>query len=149
MATGHGALIAIEVDPTGAPDVYQTVGDLTSDITQKWTLGGTENTPHNLSASTYEPDAVMELDELSIEVNYRYGNVGAYHMTLRNHFLNKRTFKLRLRGPGGTTNSDEVIYSGYLSSWQESNPRKTGSRKATGMFRPSGPFIVDGVTYGA
>lgn len=149
MATGHGSLIAVEVDPVGAPNVFQTIGDQTQDTRFKWNLGGTENTPHNVNASTYEPDAVFELEEINIEVNFKYGDVAAYHMVMRDHFLNKRTFKIRLRGPGGTTNTDEKIFTGYLSSWEQSNPRKSGSRKATGTFRPSGPFIVDGVTYGS
>jgi hypothetical protein len=99
---------------------------------------------HNADIDEYSP-GVLRRDEIPIEVNYIYGLTT--HMTLRDHLLDGTTFKIRITGPDGGVDDDEVIYSGFLTRWDIAGP-VDGTRIATGSFRPSGQMEIDGVTYG-
>lgn len=145
--SGHGASIAMETDPTGAPYVFSAIGEIRGNVTYKHNLASTETTPHNGNMDTYTPDGRITRDAITITVNYLYGIPGTYHKLLKDFKHSKTWFRLRIRGPQGVAGSDEVIYWGFLESFQENNNERTGAREAVFVYRPSGPMTLDGVLY--
>lgn len=147
MATpSHGALLAFEMDPIGSPDVFTTIGELNGDISVNLTRAATETPTHNRDIDIYV-QGMLRRDEWPVSVNYTYGD--ATHQTLRAHFLNGVEFKMRFRGRGGLTDTDEMIATGFLTGWNQGNAVGDGVRSAEGGFRPTGEMTIDGVTYGA
>lgn len=142
---GTKTLIAAELDPVGAPDVFTTIGELNDTISMNMNRNSIEAIIHNSTVDRYIPSDIIRRDVRNIGVNYIYGN--STHAAMKNHFLNATTFKIRTRGPQGLADTDEVIESGFLESWNEENPIDD-RRTAAGSFRPSGPFTIDGVEYG-
>lgn len=146
--SGHGALYAVEVDPVGAPGVYSTVPELNGDITTGATRNAIEAPIHNSNSLRRFPSNMIDFGEWAISFNYVYGD--PIHAAMRTHWLTGTIFGARKRGPGGLANSDEMLASGFISNWQESNPVGTDSlRTVEATFSISSSVIVDGVTYGA
>lgn len=144
MASGHGAEMAIEVDPVGDPGVYTVVGALSSDTAPSYSRNAHERIAHNNDIDFHE-QGILRRGELSISVFYDYDD--AVHETLIGHLLAGTFFKLRFRGPGGLASTDETIYDGFLTGWSETDP-VDGVRTAAGTYRPSGPFTRNGVVIG-
>lgn len=142
---GTKTLLAAELDPVGAPDVYTTVGELNDTLDVNMTRNMIEALIHNSTVDRYIPSDIIRRESIEIGVNYIYGS--ATHEALKSHFLDGQEFKIRMRGPQGLADTDEIIMSGFLESWMESNPIDD-RRTVRGTFRPSGPFTIDGVEYG-
>lgn len=145
--SGHGASIAMETDPSGAPYVFSLIGEIRGNVTYKHNLASTETTPHNGIVDTYTPDGRITRDAVTITVNYIYHNAATYHKLLKQFFHAKTYFRIRIRGPLGVANDDETIYWGFVESFQENNNERSGSREAVYVFRPTGAMTVDGVVY--
>lgn len=145
---GHGVSIAFELDPAGTPGVFTTLGELVGDTSIGFTRPETEVTPHNEDIDSYVT-GVLRRENWDLSVNYIYGSTD--HEGIREHIFDNTKFGVRFLGPssGATTGVDEVIASGFLVSFIESNPAREGERSAEIMFRPSGPMKVDGVIIGA
>lgn len=141
----HGALLAFELDPIGSPNVFTTIGELNGDISFDLSRAAHSSPTHNRDIDVYV-SGILTRGEIPINVNYTYTD--ATHITLRAHILNEVNFQLRLRGRGGLASTDEVIMTGFLTSWNQGNA-VDGIRMAEGSFRPSGQMTIDGVVYGA
>lgn len=142
---GHGALLAVELDPVANAGVFTTVGELVGDISMGYNRPETEVTPHNEDIDSWIM-GVLRREPIDMSVNYIYGD--SVHDQLRTHIFDRRLFGVRFLGPsaGAGTAVDEVICSGYLSNFMETNPVREGARTAEITFRASGPMIVDGAT---
>lgn len=149
VIAGHGATVACELLPVGSPGVFTVIAEVESDI--KWPSykrGTTETTPHNFNMSRFSVGYPV-WNQFTFDSNYLYDNNTQDHLTGLQFLLNKNTVcGLRLRGPAGSSNIDEMIVSGQWISWEVTDPNKQGApRKVTFMFQPSGNFIKDGVLF--
>lgn len=147
---GHGALIAYEADPDGAPGVFTTIAELNGDIVApSISRPVTVVTPHQDNID-YNVLGVMTREPLTFGVNWIFDDPTHDHLTGVTSMIRENTFfGLRLRGPGGTENTDEWIMSGQISNVGPiTNPVREGARTADITFVPSGPMKIDGVMYG-
>lgn len=143
--SGHGYEVAVEGDPAGAPDTYTVVGGLISDVVNKISRAFTATNPHNLNVDGGIVSNVITRPDMTFENNYIPGNA-VHDGMIRTHFRNNTEFKVRLRGPGGSAGVDEQIHTGRIIDLEWRSPSE-GGRVLAWMFRPIGPFIIDGVTY--
>ena len=148
---GHGALIAIEQDPVGAPGVFTTVAELNGDITAPGISRPVTVVTSHQDNIDYSVLGVMTREPLTFSVNWLFDDPTHDHLTgITSKIGDNERFGLRLRGPGGTANTDEWIMSGQISNVGPIvNPVREGARTADVTFVPSGPMIIDGVTWGA
>lgn len=146
--SGHGALYAIEVDPDGAPGVYSTIPEQNSDITTGWTVNAIEAPVHNFNTLRRYPSTMIDPGEWTFSFNYDPDD--PVHAALRTHSLNKKVFGARKRGPGGLANDDEMLATGFISSWQDTSPVGADSLRTVEVtFSISSSITVDGVEFGA
>ena len=147
---GHGATIAMELDPTGAPAVFTVIADLNGDIVvPELTRGEEEVTPHDDTIDSWV-FGVLTRGPLTFGVNYRFNNTTHDHLTgFIDAILVNETRGFRLRGPGGSASTDEWIMSGRVQNVGPiTNPVRTGARQGTVTVRMSGKMITDGVEFG-
>ena len=146
---GHGATIAMELNPTMSPGVFTIIAELNGDI--KWPAVNrkeTEVTPHQDTIDSYVL-GVLSRDALTFGCNFIFDDpthdqtTGVYAAIRDNE-----TRGFRLRGPNGTAGQDEWITSGQVQNIQHTDPVRTGVRTLDVTVRLSGPMIVDGVVYG-
>jgi len=88
-------------------------------------------------------------DKMSFACNYMYNDGTHDHLTgIKKQFSQNTVVGLRMRGPTGTTATDEMIVSGQWISWEITDPNKQGApRQITFEFQPSGNWIEDGVVF--
>jgi hypothetical protein len=145
--SGHGATIAVELDPTGSPGNFTVIAELNGDLTG---LGlsrpETEVTPHQDTIDSWVTGSLMR-EPWTFTVNYIYGN--NTHEALRDAILGRTRTGFRFRGPDGTDDTDEIIASGEVTNWNETNPVREGARSAEVTLRMSKAMIIDGVSYGS
>jgi hypothetical protein len=144
---GHGATIAMELDPTGSQGVFTVIAELNSDLTG---LGlsrpTTDVTPHQDTIDSHV-SGVLRREPWTFTVNYVYADTT--HDGLRTALLTQERTGFRFRGTGGTTDTDEIIASGEVTSWNETNPVREGARTAEVTVIASKEMIVDGTSYGS
>lgn len=147
--SGHGVLVAVELDPAGAPGVFTTLGEHVGDLSQAWARGVTEVTPHSETVDSHVPDGRFTREALDLTVNRIYGDTA--QEGIRDLFFANTKFGLRLVGTsaGAGAGVDEVIYSGFCTQFTDNSPVREGARTAEIMFQPSGPMKVDGDIQGA
>jgi hypothetical protein len=147
--SGHGYEIAVEADPVGNPDVYTVVGGLSSDIVDKYTREYTATMSHNVGVDGGVVSNIITRPDATYENNYVPGGVNSavHDGIIREHFRLNREFKIRKRGPGGSTGNDEIIETGKVIDYEKRSPIGGGARVLAWVFRPIGPFTVDGVDY--
>jgi hypothetical protein len=149
VIAGHGASVAYEALPSGSPGVFTTIAELTSDFKRPSPKrGSTETTPHNVNVSRFSVGYPV-WDQLSFTCNYLYDNGTQDHLTgIKFQLAHNTVVGIRMRGPTGTTNTDEMIVSGQWISWEITDPNKQGApRQITFTFQPSGNWIEDGVLF--
>lgn len=147
VVAGHGATVAFELLPVGSPGVFTVVFEPTSDLKVPMrSRSKTETTPHTRNVATYSVGYV-EWGTLTFTSNYVYDNSTLDHLTGIQYLFNKNTVcGLRMRGPFGSSNTDEFIVSGQFISLEVDNPNKAGApRVINAVFQPSGNYIQDGV----
>lgn len=141
--SGHGALLAVTLDPASSPNVFTTIAQLNSSIDFTWTHDSTEITPHNERMSRNITSRVIKRGPIDFEVNYIHGDTT--HDGLRDIFLADppTTIGVQFTGPSGST-GDRYIMSGEIINWSLMHPVRSGERKAKMSFQPSGAMRVDG-----
>ncbi len=146
---GHGATIAIELDPAGAPGVFTVISELNGDI--QWpelNRPETEVTPHQ---DTIDDWILGRLGRgpLSFSVNYIFDDETHDHLTgLQQKIIDNELFGVRLRGPGGLANTDEWIASGHVQAFSQVAPVREGARSADVTVRLRKRQKIDGVSFG-
>lgn len=147
---GHGATIAMELDPTGSPGVFTTMAELNGDITfPELSRGETDVTPHQDHIDSWVL-GILRRGPLTGGVNYIFDDETHDHLTgMIAAIKDNERRGFRIRGPGGTTNTDEWIASGQFQQVGPiTNPVREGARTANFTVRLSGPMIIDGVAFG-
>lgn len=146
---GHGATIAIELDPTGAQGVFTVVAELNGDITwPELNRPETETTPHQDDIDDWVMGRLGR-GPLSFTVNFIFNNsthdhlTGLYHMIIDNVL-----FGIRMRGPGGASNTDEWIASGHVQAISQVSPVREGVRSSEVTIRLRKQMKIDGVLVG-
>lgn len=147
--SGHGVQVAVELDPAGAPGVFTTLGEHVGDLSQSWSRGTTESTPHDETIDSHVPDGRFTRDTIDLSVNRIYGATD--QEGILDLFFANTKFGLKVTGTssGAGAGTDEVIYSGFCTNFNDQSPVREGVRTAEITFQPSGPMIVDGTTQGA
>lgn len=145
--SSHGALLLVELDPVSAPGSFTAIAELNGDISGLGLeRGETEVTPHNDDIDSYVTGP-LKRKPLTISVNYIFGE--PTHDVLRTSILQRVRRGYMFRGPDWSTpGEDEVISSGEVTSWDQTNPVREGARSAEVSIRMSKQMIVDGVEYG-
>lgn len=148
---GHGATVAMELDPTLSPGVFTTIAELNGDITfPQLSRAETEVTPHQDHIDSWVL-GILTRGPLTLAVNYIYNDQTHDHLTgLISSIASNEVRGFRIRGPKGTTNTDEWIASGQVQQVGPiTNPVRSGARTAQVSIRLSGPMKIDGVSFGA
>lgn len=146
---GHGATIAIELDPTGSPGVFTTIAELNGDIVwPELNRPETETTPHQ---DTIDDWVLGRLGRgpLTFSVNYIFNDQTHDHLTgLYKKIIDNELFGVQLRGPGGSANTDEWIASGHVQAITQTAPVREGVRTSDVTIRLRKAQKIDGVTVG-
>ncbi len=149
-AAGHGATIAMELDPTSAQGTFTTIAELNGDI--GWpglSRPETDTTIHQEDIDSYVL-GVLQRDPLTVSVNWIFDDNTHDHATgLVKAIIDNELRGFRVRGPGGSADSDEWIMSGRVQQVSRTDPVREGVRTSEVTIRMSGPMIIDGVTVGA
>lgn len=147
--SGHGATIAAELDPTGAQGTFTAIGELNGDI--NWpalSRTATNVTGHDQTIDNHITGVLMR-EPLTFSVNFIFDDGDHDHLTgLYSAIIDKEKRGYRMRGPGGTTNTDEWIMSGEVTNITQTSPVREGARTADVTIQMSGPMIIDGVVVG-
>jgi len=145
---GHGATIAVEADPTGSPGVFTVIAELNGDIVwPEMSRGETEVTPHQ-DTIDYWVLGILRRGALTFGVNFIYDDGTHDHLTgLYSKVASNEISGYRLRGPGGTTDTDEWILSGQVQAITQTAPVREGARTSDITVRMSGPMLIDGVGF--
>lgn len=146
---GHGALVAIELDPSGAQGTFTTVSELNGDITwPELNRPESETTPHQDTIDDYVLGRLGR-GPLTFGVNFIFDDQTHDHLTgLYQKMIDNEMFGIRLRGPGGTANTDEWIASGQVQSITQVSPVREGARTCEVTIRLRKQQKVDGVLVG-
>jgi hypothetical protein len=147
---GHGALIAMEQDPAGAQGTFTTIAELNGDITwPELSRGESEVTPHQDNIDSWVL-GILRRGPLTFGVNFIFDDATHDHLSgLYEAISINETRGFRLRGPGGSADTDEWILSGQVQAITQTAPVREGGRTCDVTIRASGPMIIDGVSYGA
>jgi hypothetical protein len=147
---GHGATVAMELDPTGARGTFTVIAELNGDITfPELSRGETEVTPHQDHIDSWVL-GILRRGPLTLAVNYIFDDQTHDHLTgLISAIKDNEVRGFRIRGPGGSANTDEWIASGQVQLVGPiTNPVREGARTAAVSIRLSGPMKIDGVSFG-
>lgn len=146
--SGHGATWAIELDPTNSAGTYTSVAEIVSDISHGYMRESEGHAAHADTVVSYIMDGAFDQEETTLELNFIYNNSTHDHTTgIQKIFKDNTRVGFRLRAPAGSANTNEVIGSCFVASFTRTFPNRTGAQSAEVTFRPTGTFIVDGVTY--
>ncbi len=147
---GHGTLIAMEPDPTGAAGSFDTIAELNGDITwPELSRGEAEVTPHSANIDAWVL-GVLRRGPLTFSVNFIFDGETHDHLTgLENAIIDNEKRGYRIRGPGGSEDVDEWIASGFVQAVNETAPVREGARTADITIRLDGLMKIDGVIVGA
>lgn len=147
---GHGALIAIELDPVAQPGVFTTIAKLNGDI--NWpslSRPSDETTGHDENIDSYVVGSLTRA-ELTWGMAYLYDNATHdFETGLGAKIVANEFFGIRVRGPQSVSDADEWIMSGQMTELTQTAPVRSGARAADATFRPSGLMKVNGAIIGA
>jgi hypothetical protein len=146
--SGHGATFAITLDPVNSASTYTSVAEITSDIMHEYKRDSEGHAAHADTVVSYIMDGAFDQSEIPLTCNFIYNNSTHDHTTgVQSIFKAGTLIGFRLRSPLGTTDTNEVIGSCFVSSFKRTFPNRTGAQSAEIGFRPSGTFKIDGVTF--
>ena len=146
----HGASFAYEQDPTGAPGSFTVVAELLDLTPPPIGRNTDEATAHNDNIDWHVVGVMRRSGALSGSMNFVYDDASHDNATgIQKSIANGVLVGIRLRGPGGSADDDEIIGSGHFTNFAETLPVRDGVRTADFEFMMSGPYIRDGVTIGA
>lgn len=144
VQSGHGATIAIELDPVVSQGAFTTIAQLNGDITIGLNRPETDVTSHNDDIDTWSLGVLMR-DPLSFGINFIFDEPTHDHLTgLIGKLRDNECMGVRFRGPAGTVDTDEWLGSGQVQAFAQTNPVRTGARTAECTIRMSGPMFFDG-----
>lgn len=142
----HGTLIGREHDSSGSPGTFTTIGDL-GDITWPELMREfTETTAQNDGIDSKVP-GVAKTGPLQFSINFIFDNATHDHSTgLKKAWLAKQFDGYKVTGADGSAGNHELIMSGWVASFAETAPARSGAATAAVSIERSGPIIIDGTT---
>jgi len=144
--TGHGCDIRITLNPSGSPNVFTSIDELSGPLSFKTTKANKKVTAHTRTVDVYVHSPELVRDAMALKFNYDPSD--ADHVALRDLALSNTVVGVAYLAPGGVLHvSDCIIQSGQLSSQNQTNDTYENERMLDLEFRPSGPFEVDGDLY--
>lgn len=148
---GHGATIAMELDPTGSPGTFTTIAELNGDLNFPDLMRAEEEvTPHQDDIDSWVL-GVMSRGPFTGSVNYIYDDQTHDETDgLIAAIVAGETRGFRFRGPNGSADTDEWIASGEVQQFGPIvHPVRSGARTAEFTLRFSGAMKINGTTIGA
>lgn len=146
---GHGASLAVELDPVGSQGTFTVVGELADVKPPTLMRTATETTIHNENIDS-QITGVLRRDPMTFTINFIHDNTTHDHTAgIMKLLIDNTVAGWRYRGPGGTAGDDEWIMSGQIESFDRTVPAREGVQTADVSVRLSGPMIIDAVTIGA
>lgn len=147
----HGAEIACEFDPVGAPGVFTAIAEVVGDISP-WAVSRavTVTTPHTKNIDT-KVLGVPSRAPMSVEANFIFDNETHDHLTgvQALFWANTRTgFRFKGAPLADGTPTDTIIVSGQISNFKQMNPAVDGVRKAQFDIEASDVMYIGGVLFG-
>lgn len=145
VEAGHGALVAVTLDPTGAPGVFTTIPELFCQIDWGWMHDTGDVTPHNKVIDKHIVSPVLKRDDRTLTLNFIHGDT--VHAKLQEFSLPPLTkIGMRFTAPGETQGSgvDEILESGYIKSFKVGHPLGANARKVDIVWRATGACLIDG-----
>lgn len=149
VVAGHGATIAIELDPVGAQGVFTTVNQLNGDISWGFNRPEEDVTGHQDDIDTYSL-GVFSRDPLTFGINYIFDDPTHSFSTvnaeqgLGGKLRSNDCYGFRFRGPEGSEGVDEWLASGQTQAFVRNNPVRVGAQTADVTIRASGAMMFDG-----
>lgn len=153
---GHGALIAMELDPDASPGIFTTIAELNGDITEpSYSRPETEVTPHQDTIDSWVIGSLRR-EPMTFSVNYIFdepthsstgtGGTGG----LQAKIIANKFFGVQFLGPssGAGPGVDEIIASGFVTGFVATDPVREGPRTAEVTVRLSKAQIQEGVVVG-
>ncbi len=144
--SSHGIEFAMELDVSGSPNDFTAVAELQDFEWPEVSRPTTEVTSHANAIDYYVVGRVMR-GPISFDVNYKYDSVTHEETTggLYEKLFAGTLTGFRIRGPEGTTDTDEWILSGFVTNIGSRNaPVREGAETASVTIQPSGPMVIDG-----
>lgn len=144
---GHSAVLAMEKDGDAA-GTFTTIARVTSNIPFSWTRPTARSAAHGDTINVAFVGQ-METGDITISGDYIHDN-GTHDDTngLAKRHADGDKFGLLFKGPGWTSGNDEVICSGYISSFTIDHPNGADPARFEMTFIPTGVFKHNGTTIG-
>jgi len=146
---GHGASVAMELNPSGAQGTFTVIGEMQDIQRPEMSRAETESTTHQDGIDYWVIAPVIRRGLLSGTVNYVNGDGTLDHLTgLQYALLNAEERGFQILGPGGSAGVHEWIGSGEVQLFGPvTYPVREGLAQAPFAIRLSGPMYIDGVLF--
>ena len=147
---GHGCKLRVTLDPVGAPGVYTTISEVTSNFDfPELTRGETEVTPHNRTMDYKVLDNYSKRGDYTIGLNWTDDATQDAEDGLFSLYWSKQIAGFHILFPDQAVSiANGWICSGQVKSFKVSAPIRTGVQTATVVVSISGDQWIDGVRYG-
>lgn len=140
---GHGALVKLELDPSGSPGTFTTMGKVQDVDWPELTVPVVPSHGQEDSISTHEPAEIVMVGSMSVTA--WYDPTDTTHNISQGVYDQLTQFEKRgltITGPGGGT--DVFVCSGYATNVGRSAPVGDGGMyEITFSFQPSGAISID------
>ena len=146
--SSHGIEIAMELDVSGSAGTFTAIAELLDFEWPEVSRPTTEVTAHADKIDYYVVGRLMR-GPITFDVNLLYAGATHEHATggLYKKIFDGELTGYRIRGPGGTDDTDEWILSGFVTNiGGRSAAAREGSIGASITIQPSGDMIIDGAT---
>lgn len=144
---GHGATIAITLDPVGAPGVFTTIAQAQDISGIGMSRGETEVTAHDQTIDRWVLSKRIVRDPLTGTVNFVFDDTT--HIYLQEALEVGDVIGVQIRGPQGSSGSHEWLGSGEVQKFGPvMYPVREGVATAEFALRLSGPMWRDGELIG-
>jgi hypothetical protein len=148
---GHGALLQMELDPSGAQGTFTTIGLLFTDI--NWPTMShpeTDVTPHQVNDDRWVLSPKRAREAVTFTITYDVDDAAGTHDELVTGFYSNECRGFKFIGPGDTqsanpgTETDYMVASGYVQSFTKVAPVGEGAYTADVILRFTGPHERNG-----
>lgn len=144
---GQAATLSMEKDGDAA-GTFTAIARVTSEIPFGWVRTVAKSTPHGDTINTTFLGP-METEDISITGDFIYDNATHDGSTgLAKRHADGDEFGLLFKGPNWSSGADEVICSGFITSFRIVSPQGADPVRFEMTFVPDGAFKLDGTSIG-
>lgn len=141
-----GHLVRLYWEPTPG-DPFEEILDITSgDLSYGGTSNATEVTSRGQKVDSHFSSPVVRRDPRTFQITLNPGST--QDVALKAAWVDKQVRGWKMQGvdPAGNPSDAYIIESGALLNYTVVNPHGDGPVRAELAYRPTGAFIIDGVT---